>query len=357
LGQNFQSKNVLGANLSTLVPSSGYTIHDGNSGNNYNVIPHNANGTITAAPLNIWAVTDSRQYNGTTSSSGTPTLGAGDLQTGDSVTGRAQQFQFKNVLGAGGSTLVVSAYTVNDGNSGHNYVVTTHSASGTITAKPLTVTGITAASKPWDGNTSATLNTSGAALNGVVSGDSVGLDTSAAVGTYSSSAVGTWTVQVSGLALTGADKTNYSLVQPTTTASIGAWSATGFYDPVGSSSSLFVAAPGAAPTAGANTVWNTVKGGQTVPLKFNLYTSQGGAERRSTSDISGFDAVKLATCTGDSTDAVDFVTTGNTSLRYDTTGMQFIQNWKTPATPATCYRVDVKFLDGSAIYAFFRMTK
>jgi hypothetical protein len=37
--------------------------------------------------------------------------------------------------------------------------------------------------------------------------------------------------------------------------------------------------------------------------------------------------------------------------------MQFIQNWKTPATPATCYRVDVKFLDGSAIYAFFRMTK
>jgi len=357
LGQNFQSKNVLGANLSTLVPSSGYTIHDGNSGNNYTVIPHAANGTITAAPLNIWAVTDSRQYNGTTSSSGTPTLGAGDLQTGDSVTGRAQQFQFKNVLGAGGSTLVVSAYTVNDGNSGHNYVVTTHSASGTITAKPLTVTGITAASKPWDGNTSATLNTSGAALNGVVSGDSVGLDTSAAVGTYSSSAVGTWTVQVSGLALTGADKTNYSLVQPTTTASIGAWSATGFYDPVGSSSSLFVAAPGAAPTAGANTVWNTVKGGQTVPLKFNLYTSQGSAERRSTSDISGFDAVKLATCAGDSTDAIDFVTTGNTSLRYDTTGMQFIQNWKTPATPATCYRVDVKFLDGSAIYAFFKMTK
>jgi hypothetical protein len=169
--------------------------------------------------------------------------------------------------------------------------------------------------------------------------------------------VGTWTVQVSGLALTGADKTNYSLVQPTTTASIGAWSATGFYDPVGSSSSLFVAAPGAAPTAGANTVWNTVKGGQTVPLKFNLYTSQGSAERRSTSDISGFDAVKLATCAGDSTDAIDFVTTGNTSLRYDTTGMQFIQNWKTPATPATCYRVDVKFLDGSAIYAFFKMTK
>jgi hypothetical protein len=37
--------------------------------------------------------------------------------------------------------------------------------------------------------------------------------------------------------------------------------------------------------------------------------------------------------------------------------MQFIQNWKTPATPATCYRVDVKFLDGSAIYAFFKITK
>ena len=313
--------------------------------------------TIKQAPLNISAVTDSRQYNGGVSSSGIPLVTTSDLQGPDTVSGLAQQFQSKNVLGAGGSTLVVSAYTVNDGNSGHNYNVNLHNANGTITAKPLTVTGITAASKPWDGNTSATLNTSGAALNGVVSGDSVGLDTSAAVGAFSSSAVGTWTVQVSGLALTGADKTNYSLTQPASTASIGAWSATGFYDPVGLSSSLFVAAPGAAPTAGANTVWNTVKGGQTVPLKFNLYTSQGGAERRSTSDISGFDAVKLAACTGDSTDAIDFVTTGNTSLRYDTTGMQFIQNWKTPATPATCYRVDVKFLDGSAIYAFFKMTK
>ena len=66
--------------------------------------------------------------------------------------------------------------------------------------------------------------------------------------------------------------------------------------------------------------------------------------------------MKLTCVTGDGEDAVDFVTTGNTTLRYD--GSQFIQNWKTPtASTDTCYRVNVKFLDNSAIFAFFKLKK
>src|SRR5439155_650654 len=92
--QAFQSKNVLGAGNSTLVVT-GYLVNDGNSGNNYSVTTHTATGTITAVALDIYAVTDSRAYDGTTGASPISTLGGGQLQTGDTVTGRTQAFQSK----------------------------------------------------------------------------------------------------------------------------------------------------------------------------------------------------------------------------------------------------------------------
>jgi len=88
--------------------------------------------------------------------------------------------------------------------------------------------------------------------------------------------------------------------------------------------------------------------------------SDGAPELTATSNVSSFDLVKLTSCSGTATeDAVDyFTTTGATSLRYDGTAGQFIQNWKTPSVNAdTCYRVNVRFLDGSAIYAFFKLRK
>ncbi len=142
LDQEFASKNVLGANGSTLHVTA-WTVNDGNSGNNY-AFPtlHTASGTITKAPLDISAVTDSRQYNGTISSTLIPTTGAGQVQTGDSVTSRTQAYASKNVLGTNGSTITVTGYTVNDGNSGGNYQVTTHSVAGTITKAPMIVNAV-----------------------------------------------------------------------------------------------------------------------------------------------------------------------------------------------------------------------
>src|SRR6476469_2888638 len=61
----------------------------------------------------------------------------------DTVTGLTQAFQSKNVLGLNGSTLVVTAYTVNDGNGGANYTVTTHTATGTITPATLDINAAT----------------------------------------------------------------------------------------------------------------------------------------------------------------------------------------------------------------------
>jgi len=115
LTQTFGSKNVLGSGSSTL-SVSGYTVADGNSGADYTVTLATASGTITPASLTLTASSDSRVYNGTTSSSGTPTVGT--LYSTDSVTGLTQTFGSKNVLGSGSSTLSVSGYTVADGNSG-----------------------------------------------------------------------------------------------------------------------------------------------------------------------------------------------------------------------------------------------
>jgi hypothetical protein len=91
----------------------------------------------------------------------------------------------------------------------------------TITPAPLTVTGITANDKRYDGTTTATLNTSGAMIVGVVNGDTVTLDTSAATATFASAGIGNnIPVTVSGLALKGVQAGNYTLVQPALTANI-----------------------------------------------------------------------------------------------------------------------------------------
>jgi hypothetical protein len=346
----------MGTNGSTLEVTA-YSVNDDNSGDNYNVTTHTAAGTITKAPLDIHAVSDTKVYDGNRDSNGVPTVSG--LKGTDTVTGKVQKFQSKNVMGTNGSTLDVTAYTVNDDNSGDNYNVTTHTAAGTITKKSLTVNGITANNKVWDGNTNASLNVAGASLVGVVSGDTVVLNTGAAVGTFASSNVGTWNVAVSGLTISGADSGNYSLTQPTTTASITAWNAlgSGFYAPVGVANSIFTPAPSAAPTTNPGEYWNTVKGGSTVPLKFNVFA--GSVEKKSLSDISSFQTSKLSNCSGGvGDDPIDLTTTGGTTLRYDTTGMQWIQNWATPKVTAdTCYRAWVTFADGSSIEAFFKLRR
>jgi hypothetical protein len=116
-----------------------------------------------------------------------------------------------------------------------------------------------------------------------------------------------------------------------------AWTLKGFYQPVD-----------------MGDVWNTVKGGSTVPLKFQL--SAGPTELTSTSAVKSFTQTTVA-CPGASAalEPIDFVTTGGTSLRYDTTGGQFIQNWATPKKPGTCYVTTMTAQDGSTISANFML--
>jgi filamentous hemagglutinin family protein len=125
--------------------------------------------TIAKANLNLSAVTDSKTYDGTAASSAA--VGKTGLAAGDTVTGLAQSFGDKNVLGANGSTLAVNAgYVIADGNNGGNYNVILTTASGTINKATLTVTGVVADSKTYDASNAATLGNSGT-LDGLVGGE------------------------------------------------------------------------------------------------------------------------------------------------------------------------------------------
>ena len=170
--QAFESKDVLGLNGSTL-QVTGYTINDGNGGADYTVTQVNtAQGTITPAPLTINAATDTKQYDGGTSSSQTPTYDESQVLDDDSVTGLTQAFESKDVLGPGGSTLLVTGYSVNDGNNGANYTVTLNTAAGTITPAPLLLDA-TPDSKVYDGTTLSTATPTIDDSTQVFEGDSV----------------------------------------------------------------------------------------------------------------------------------------------------------------------------------------
>jgi autotransporter-associated beta strand protein len=174
-------------------------------------------GTITPAPLTVSAQTDSRVYNGTTSSSVAPTVGA--LFGTDTIgTAPSQAFDTKNA--GTGKILSASGLVVNDGNAGANYTVSyLPDTTGVITPRPINGS-VTANDKVYDGNSSATITSR--TLTGVIAGDT--LTYSGGSATFSDKNVGVAkTVSATGLALSGTDAGNYTVNgTATTTAKITA---------------------------------------------------------------------------------------------------------------------------------------
>ena len=144
---------------------------------------------------------------------------------------------------------------------------------------------------------------------------------------------GTYPIVCSG----GADN-NYSLSYVNGTLTVQAWTLKGFYQPVD-----------------MNGIWNTVKNGSTVPLKFEVFA--GGTELTDVSKIKSVNSLQVQCNNNTMENAIEEVvtTTGGTMLRYDTTGGQFIDNWKTPNRSGNCYRVIMTTLDGSSLTALFKL--
>jgi hypothetical protein len=113
-----------------------------------------------------------------------------------------------------------------------------------------------------------------------------------------------------------------------------AWQATGFGPPVDMGG-----------------VWNTVKAGATVPLKFEVF--HGSTELTDPAVVASIVPTRVS-CTGGSEDTVEeLVTTGATVLHHD--GEQFIQAWKLPSTRNTCYRLTMTTTSGSSLTALFKL--
>ena len=146
------------------------------------------------------------------------------------------------------------------------YADASGSATVNITKRPITVTGITANDKVYDGNTKAVLDYSKVVLNGILGNDTL---TVTATGTMESAGVGKQKVTISDLTLGGASAANYVLAesgnQTETTATITARKVTVTITPNGGTYGSVVAA--AAELSGA------VKG-ENVPVTLT-YTGNG----------------------------------------------------------------------------------
>lgn len=152
---------------------------------------------------------------------------------------------------------------------------------------------------------------------------------SCTVSGYGASAVGPY------LAIATATDNAGNTATATASYSVLAWTLKGFYQPVD-----------------MGNVVNTVKNGSTVPMKFEIFA--GATELTDVAMIKST-TYKAISCSSVPADDIEVTTTGNTSLRYDTTSGQFIFNWQTPKTVGACLRVTMTTQDGSSLYADFKL--
>jgi hypothetical protein len=187
---------------------------------NYNVSFVAAQFTITQAGLTITGLTgDNKEYDDTTdaTASGTPAL-SGVVSGDDAVLGGSPVFTFASSNVGTEITINTTGYTINGTDLG-NYTLTQPTLSGAITAKELTIIGITGSDKVYDGTTVASASGT-PTLSGVLSNDNVVLG-GTPVFTFESAELGTdIAITTTGFIITGSDNANYTLTQPSLSADI-----------------------------------------------------------------------------------------------------------------------------------------
>lgn len=202
------------AGISKGVIVSGFTL-GGTDAGNYNVVqPTNVSATINKADL---VLSGSKVYDGSKAVTGSTLTATGVAGQTFTVTGSGDESNLssKNVQNGSAlnSTTGLSLGSSANGGLSSNYnVLSSTGSSYTVTQKALTINGVTADNKVYDGTTSASLNTSNVSYSGVISGDNVQMSGSG-YGFFANKDVGTHAVAVSGYTLGGTDAGNY-LITP-----------------------------------------------------------------------------------------------------------------------------------------------
>ncbi|WP_230256355.1 YDG domain-containing protein [Rhodopirellula halodulae] len=166
---------------------------------------------ITAKSISVSGITVAdKVYDGTT-------VGSVDLSGitfagsvgGDNLTasGTSAAFADKN---AGSNKTVALSGTIYAGSDVGNYAITDQTATvADISAKAVTVSGIQANNKVYDGNASAVVDTQSAVINGLISGDVVNV--SGTTGEFDNKHVASGkTVSLANTSVTGTDASNYT---------------------------------------------------------------------------------------------------------------------------------------------------
>ena len=173
---------------------------------------------ITARTLSISGISiANKTYNGSTNATitGTAILNGAVVSDGIQLitSGATASFSDKNI--GTNKAVTISGYTISGG-AASNYAFTEPSGfTASITAAPLTITGISISNKIYDATTAATI-VGTPILNGVVGSEDVTLVTSGASATFASAAVGTnINITVYGYSVTGTDIANYTFTEPT----------------------------------------------------------------------------------------------------------------------------------------------
>ena len=200
---------------------SGYTL-TGAQAQDYVLTQPTLSASITSRAVAVGGLSGvDKVYDGTTvaTASGTATL-AGVLQ-GDTVTMTGTPvFTFAGSKVGAGITIATTGYGLSGGQAG-NYSLTQPTLSANITPKPLTVIGLTANNKIYDGTTAATVSGT-ASLSGIVSGDESKVTlTGTPAYAFKNANLGNGTpVTTTGFSLSGDLAGNYGLTQPTLSANI-----------------------------------------------------------------------------------------------------------------------------------------
>ena len=180
------------------------------------------------------------------------------------------------------------------------YATATGTATVTVNRKAVTVSGITAKDKVYDGNTDAVLDYSEVTLDGVLGNDTL---TVTATGTFESANAGKQKVKISGFKLGGNSVANYVLAesgnQTETTATITAREVTVTITPNGGTYGSVTAAAA---------VLSGVVDGETVPVTLT-YTGNG---YNSTSVPTDVDSYTVTASIADS----NYVLTGETTANF-----------------------------------------
>lgn len=176
--------------------------------------------TVNKKPVAVTWSDISKEYTGTAQK---PTASVSGLVSGQTLTPTVT-VTAKDAARASGVGIEIGTYTATATTDNTNYTLTNATTDFTITKKSVTISGITAASKVYDGTTALDkTKLSGGTVTGLISeSEKVTVDFTGATATFADKRVGSnKTVNITGIKLAGDDAKNYNLSNGTATATAG----------------------------------------------------------------------------------------------------------------------------------------